>query len=402
MNKTVFAYSLIFSSLLSSSVFSKAYVDKTETLASGGTEYSFDTTVFSPTSYSDLNGKSESLESGEAFFSTDFLITGSYGFNNNLQASIGLNFRLTQSTGTYADEDKTLSATGFEALLAQIKYSFDPVRRLQYSLEFNYRQASYTNKFYTLAELPEVPDEMAIGEGVRELSAGLGFSFITESQNFFTGKFLFVQRDGDLSNEIFSELEFAIAWQYFALIAGVENIYSLNQDAFSDNPEDKPRLSRGSSRELNSINRSWTAPYLGMNIGLGDKWRLELLAKSRVTAASAYLGNEVLFNLVRRNSSKNEFAKKDAAFKEYRYEGSVTKVSKSKKALTIDMGLEDGIEKGSKIDIYFFDYLEGNTLVASGYAVRVGTTKAIVKITKKYTKEKLRAGLNAKAGLIRN
>jgi hypothetical protein len=196
-------------------------------------------------------------------------------------------------------------------------------------------------------------------------------------------------------------MEFAIAWQYFSMILGIENIYSLNQDAYSDNPEEKERLSRASSRDLNSINRSWTAPYFGVNVGLGDKWRMEFKSKARITSASSYIGNEVMFNLIRRNSKTNDFANKDASFKEYRYEGSVTKVSKSKRALTIDMGLEDGIEKGSKVDIYLFDYLEGNTLVASGYAVRVGTQKAIVKITKKYTKEKLRIGMNAKAGLIK-
>jgi hypothetical protein len=380
----------------------KSYVNKTETLNEKGTEFGINTSFFVPTQFSNFNGEVEDFEENEAYFRTDLLVDFKYGFTDQLQTSIGTNFRLVQARGTFDDEEKTLVASGLESISVQLKYSFLTVNRLQYSFEVNYRNATYDNEYFEVNEVPEVPESTAIGEGSTELSVGGGFTFMTEDQNFFSGRILYRNPGDKLSSEIFSEVEVAFAWEYFTALFGVENIYSLNQDAFSDDPENKPVLSRASSPEYNSINRSWTAPYFGINIGIGSMWRVEFKTVSKISGASTTLGNEFFLNFVRRNSKSKTFARKDAEFKEYQYEGSITKVSKSKRAVSVDMGLETGVGKGSKVDFYFFDYLEGNQLIASGYVVKVGASKSIVKITKKFSKQKLKPGIVARAGLIRD
>ncbi|MCO4754685.1 MAG: hypothetical protein KC478_09380 [Bacteriovoracaceae bacterium] len=69
--------------------------------------------------------------------------------------------------------------------------------------------------------------------------------------------------------------------------------------------------------------------------------------------------------------------------------------------MIIDAGLREGLEKGSKIDFYHFDYLGGNELIASGYIVKLGATKSMVKITKRYSKKRVEDGTLARGGLIR-
>ncbi len=390
---------LLFS--LSFGAVARSYINKTETLDEKGTEFGANTTFFIPTQFSNDNGEVEDFEENEGYFRTDLLLDFKYGFTSQLQTSIGANFRLVQASGTFDNEEKKLSASGLESIIVQLKYSFPMVNQLQYSFEVNYRNATYDNEYFEVSEVQEVPEATAIGEGSTELSAGGGFTFMTEDQNFFSGRVLYRNPGEKLSSEIYSEIEVAFAWQYFTMLFGVENVYSLNQDAFSDDPEEKPQLSRASSPEFNSINRSWTAPYLGINIGIGSMWRVEFKTLSRISGNSTVLGNEFLLNLVRRKSSSNNFKQFDAEFKEYQYEGTITKVSKSKRAVSVDMGLETGVDKGSKVDFYFFDYLEGNQLIASGYVVKVGASKSIVKITKKFSKQKLKPGVIARAGLIR-
>ena len=391
----------LISLLVSLQVGAAAYINKTQTLNAKGAEVGFITSYYVPTSYEDHDGQNHKFNEGESYMRADLLLLAKYGFTDRFEMNFGANFRQNAATGKYEDEDKTFSSSGLESGLLGLKYSFLMKKRIQYSFEASYRVATYSNKYYEQDDLPVVPEEIAMGEGSRSISAGFAFTFMSESQNFFTGRFLYRNPGREISNEVYSEIEGTIAWQYFALYLGVENIYSLKQDAYTNKEDEKPTLSTASSQDYNSINRTWTAPYIGMNIGLGSKWRAEFKVKSKLYGSSTTLGNEVSLALVRRNSKSNHFAKADSAFKEYRYEGSIIKVSKTKRAVSIDMGLETGVEKGSKIDFYLFDYLEGNKLIASGYVVKVGTSKAVVKLTKRFTKDKIKPGIIARAGLIK-
>ncbi len=54
----------------------------------------------------------------------------------------------------------------------------------------------------------------------------------------------------NLSSEIFTEIEAAMAWDYFALVAGVELVSSLGQDAYAGDPENKPQFGRGARQSI--------------------------------------------------------------------------------------------------------------------------------------------------------
>jgi hypothetical protein len=375
-----------------------SYVSKTQTLASGGNEIGVDTSVFVPTIHSDSRGDLIQFEEGESYLRADLEFLGKYGFTDSLQLTVGLRGRHIQSNETYETEEISLVASGVESGLVQLKYSFPMEKGLQYSMEANYRTAFYTNSDFTTGSKP---DHVVLGDGDSEVSLGGAFTMYTSSQNFFSASALYKNPAKHLSSEFHTEMEFAVVWQYFAMLLGVENVTSLNGDAYTTDPESKPAISSGSTNDFNSINRGWTAPYLGMNFALGSKWRLEFKAKSKIYGVSTDLGSEVMISLHKRNSSSKSFVQKDAAFKQYSIEGLVKKLSKKRTAAVLDIGLKDGIEKGMKIDFYHFDYLGGNQLIASGFVVKVSHSKSIIKITRRFSKLRVEEGTVARAGLIR-
>ena len=53
-----------------------------------------------------------------------------------------------------------------------------------------------------------------------------------------------------------------------------------------------------------------------------------------------------------------------------------------------------------KVDFYYFDYLGGNELIASGYVIKANSGKSMIKITRRFSKRKVGEKTIARAGLI--
>lgn len=374
------------------------YVPKSTTLYDGGSEILSRFTYFSSTDRIDDSGESVPFVDGENFSMMDLDLIGSYGLTNRLQVSAGLTIRRNASTVNYNGDEISLTTSGLKSGLVQLKYSFPNQDGLEIALEANYEPSFFTNEEYDGGE----PDKISLGDDGVSTSFGAAATLMSKSNNALSGRLLYRNPSSNLSSEIFSEVEGALVWSKFALLAGVENVTSLGQDAYTDDPENKPMINSGSSALFNSVNRSWTAPYVGMNIALGKMWRLEGKYQRRISGVSTDLGNGFIVTLARRASDPKTFQRIDAAFKEYTVEANVTKVAKSGNTVVIDAGMSAGLKKGSKIDFYHFDYTGGNKLIAAGYVVKLGAGKAMVKITKRYSKKKVEEGTLARGGLIQS
>lgn len=377
-----------------------SYVSKTQTLTDSGSELFFGMDYFQPSIHSNHEGTLVQFDEGESYQRADFNLLGHYAFSDHFQASVGLRLRYIVSTELIDNEDTLFTKSGVESTYVGFKYSFPMEDGIQYSFEANYRAATYTNDEFDSAT--EDRSTIVLGDGGTDVSLGLGVSFYSKSQNFLSSRFLYRNPASTLSSEIFSEIEGAIVWPSTALIMGIENVYSLNQDPYTSDTENKPEISNGSTSQFNSINRSWTAPYAGIHFSLGSKWRVEFKALAKMYGVSTDLGNIYTINLARRVSNSKSFQSKNSAFKEYRYEGSVQKITKKRSAVVVDMGLQDGLKKGDKVDFYHFDYIGGNQLIASGYAIKVSLRKSIVKITKRFSKLRVEEGTVARAGIFKN
>ena len=189
-----------------------------------------------------------------------------------------------------------------------------------------------------------------------------------------------------------------MVWKHVGLVAGVNGISSMNNDPFESVPEERPNLN-AQTRLYNSINREMIAPYAGINIALGNTWRVELRGSQVVSGTSTALGSIFGINLIRR-SEKSTTRLLDNKFKTYDLEATVTKVSPKKEFLEIDKGIADDITKGMRMDFFEFDYIGGNVLVASGIVVKTKSETAVVQITQRFNQKKeLKEGLIGRATL---
>jgi len=374
-----------------------SYVPPTQTLHKRGYQYGLGADMFTTSQIYDESGKKNELDSGESFHR--YQVDGSfqYGLVENLQIGFGARFRMNQSTFHDASGNEVNGVgSGLQSVATSGLYSFAPVGNLHYALEGIFRYTPYTNEVDTIRS----SDSLILGDDGNEYSAGLGVSYNWPNKNYLSTRVGYRRPGKDLSGEVYWQLEGTLAWKYLALIAGVDGISSLKNDAYTDDPNSKPRNNTGATALYSGVNREWITPYAGLNIGLGESWRLELKGSQVVSGRSTDLGTSFGINLIRRVDKIDPRKGLDQQFKTYDIEATVTKVSAQKGFLVIDKGISDDVQKGIMFDFFEFDYVGGNVLVARGVVVQAKASSSIVKITSRYnTKKELKEGLVARGSL---
>lgn len=378
-----------------------SYVAPTRILAKKGYQLGFSADVFRSTKRLDEKRDQVDYASGESFSRLQGEVFGSYGLTENLQ--IGAGVRVRQNVSSYfsqfTNDIKDETSTGVESTFFNLIYAFKPVNDLLFTLEGTFRMRPYTNE----QSFGTSDSALILGDSGNEYSGGVGVTYTSRSKNFFSGRLGYRDPGKDISDELYWQVEGAMVWNYVALIAGVDGITSLSNDPFNKEslilPVERPVYNRGSTLLYHGINRELISPYVGLNVALGSKWRVELKGAQVVSGASTDLGTSYGISLIRRVEEK-KVAKVDKAFKEYDFEASITKVSPKKTYVVIDKGLTDDVRKGVKIDFFEFDYVGGNILLASGIVTESKADSAIVKITILYNrKRELKEGVVARGSL---
>lgn len=377
--------------LLSSAVAAQtSYVAPTKVLAKKAYQLGVGGDFFNTTDRKDQDGDSVDFEDGEKFSRIQGEVQGHYGLTGNLQVGGGARFRQNQSTSlnTTTQENESETSTGVESTFFQLVYAFPAMDRVQYTLEGLFRYRPYTND----ETVGTNEGSFVLGDQGNEYSAGLGVTYNFKSNNFLTGRVGYRKPGDELSSEVYWNVEGALAWNYVALVAGVDGVSSMNNDPYKDDPR-KANYYTGETSLYNSTNREWIMPYAGLNFALGKKWRIEFRGAQVVSGRSTDLGTVFGVNLITRvNDTKGD--KPDSKFKDYDFEVNVTKVSPKKGYVVIDKGIADDVQKGMKIDFFEFDYVGGNILVASGTVISHKAESSIVKITHIYNaKKELKEGL---------
>ena len=270
------------------------------------------------------------------------------------------------------------------------------MERSRFSLEGWYRFPAYSNEIYVSGE----PDTIALGEGSREYAIGGSYSVMTKASNVLEASLFYRSPGEDISPEFLTTISYSLVGKRFALYGGYEYLKSTEDDAYTDDINSKPRVFQGVTSKYNSINRQWSAPFIGLNVALGKTFRIETRYTQVISGVSTDLGPRVLVSLVRRSERLgNDHTRRDAQFKEYSIEAVVEKISKSRKVVIINKGAAGGVEKGMKIDFYYFDFLGGNELIATGVVLKTKLNKSIIKIRKRYSKKRMEEGIVARGGL---
>lgn len=390
MRKIIPLLSLIMSSAFAQENYN-SYVPFGRLLKAKGYQLEGNAEIFSSSKRIGGNGESLSFNEGESFQRLQGSVMGYYGATNDLQFGVGIRFRQNQAKFFDNSNEVTATGTGLESTVASIKYAFKPVDRMHYVLEGMFRYRPYTNDEYVAGTSD--PEVLILGDIGNEISLGAAVTYAHPRNNFISVRAGYRMPGTDLANEIYWQVEGAMVWRYFALVAGVDGASTMGTDPF-DGKGNRPIYNTGGTYLYNSSKREWITPYAGMNIGLGDSWRVELRGSQVVAGNSTDIGTNYSISLVKR-SERADVVFVDTQFKTYDLEATVTKVSGKKELVIIDKGMGDDFEKGMKVDLFEFDYVGGNVLVASGVIVQAKTSSAIVRITQRYNKKK-----DIKEGLI--
>jgi len=363
-----------------------SYVPPTKILMKGGYQLGLSGDYFTSTSRIDRDGEELKFRSGEFFERIQSSIFGQYGLTENLQLGLGARFRQNRSStlNTSTEETDNETSTGLESTLVSAFFSFKPINRIHYSLEGVYRHRPFTN---------EENGGLILGDDGSDYLANLGVTYGFQGANFLTGKVGYRKPGIHLSHELNWQIEGALVWNKFALVAGVDGISSLKNDPYENDETERPLYNTGSTLIYNSSNREMIAPYVGFNIAIDKFWRIEVKG-SEVIKAQSFDKGRSLEILILKRIDKNRISTVDKKFKDYDFEASVIKVSPKKTLVTLDKGISSDIHKGMKIDIFEFDYVGGNILIASGVVIEVKAESSIVKIINYYnTKKELKEGL---------
>ena len=370
-----------------------SYLPLSTTLDKGGNEASVRGAYWVSQTRINSDGEEVPFQDGESFQRADVELLVKYGLTNHLEMGVGALYRQNASVKLVGTDEEALTSNGVKSGIFKFKYSLPREGRWQFAAEVNFLKDFISNT--------PGSDEFVLGDDGDSTSFGLSGAYRFPSMNFISGRVLYRNPSSALSSEIVSNIEYVLLWKSVSLVGGVEHVSSLNQDPYADEPSEKPTLNTGSTFLYNSINRSWTSPYVGFNFSIGDFWRVETRAQTRLNGISTDQGSAFSLMIARRKSNSKALEQKKSAFKQYTIDARVIKTTKSKTSVIIDVGLTQGLDKGSKVDFYHFDYLGGNELIASGYTVKVGTSKSMVKITKRYSRKQVEEGTVARSGLVR-
>ncbi len=393
--------SFFFFLFLSFQVFAQySYVAPARLLGDGGTEIRGEGRLWNSTQRLDANGESVAYEPGESFSYLEGMFAASYGATKELQLGIRATFR--QNTATIEEPAgsnrlETLSSSGIQSFGGEFKYMLEPVGNLYYALEGFYYHNPYSNK-------EKINNDnisnFLLGDDGGSFGVGGIVSYIHPNQNFFSVNVGYRRPGKELSPEIYWKAEAALAWTYVALVGGVEGVNSLNQDPYKTDPDNRPVFNSGGSSLYASLNRQYMAPYVGANIAFSKNWRVEGRYHSFIAQRAYDSGGMFTLALVKRLETDTR-AKIEGSFKEYDIEASVAKVSPKKQFVVLNKGLSQNVEMGQRFDLYHFDYVGGNVLLARGVIIQVNSDQSVLQLTTRFSnKHEIKEGTVAR-GMVK-
>ena len=346
-------------------------------------------TIFNTSGFYDNEGVEEEKVEGNEYRLIDVDLAISYGVSKSLELTAMGRFRQVSSTvGEEVTENSGPESLGIEA-----KYAFARIGNLRYAIGVHYRQTLYTNENY--ADTSAMPaDQVILGDSGSEYGVDVYMTY-AESPWKVDGKIGYSSPANNLSGEVNYKLEAMYRFNKLGLLAGVEGIYSLKNDEFTEEPGRKPIQTTGGTRLFNSVNHEKVAPYVGANYSF-DKFIMAVKGQTVMSGTATDKGNAITLAIGFNSDGVTPESVKVDSFKEYQVDGSVLKVSARSNFIRIDQGLSTDVEKGMKFDIYQTDYFGGNVLVATGIVYEIGAEWSIIKLVKKYKEIEIKPGFAAR------
>lgn len=398
--KIYFSFFLVWILMSSSLARTQSYEPLSYVLKDKNYQFKISETFFQTTGFFDNGRTSQAMPNGSSFNRLDSDLLFRKNATKTLEWGAFTKFR-SQTSAVTATNGTTYNTSkmGVESVGIILKHSLPPIERTRYALEAGGKMVTYSNPGFNIAD----PNgNLILGDDIHELFFGGSVSYEFVKKDYINAKIHYNYPLSKLSQEFKYQFEGALTWQKWAILGGAQGIYTLGTDDYGENPSAKPRQYTGATHMYNTVNREYIAPYIGVNWGFNERWRMETKVATLMMGQSYDKGNEITLNLIyNSNSTNNETSKKrDGKFKTYHIEASVVKISPRGKYLRIDKGLTHDIEKGMKADLFEFDYLGGNKLLASGVVMEVGADSSVVKILSVYQNVEIKVGHLVRLGEV--
>ena len=335
--------------------------------------------------YSDL-GETLKFSASDYFRKDDLLLNFAYGLGKSLDISGGVNLRMNSSK----TEDYNGSIFGVESLYFSSKYKMRPLGNFLFAWNIYYKTSLFSAPREASPTRP-----LALGDEGQEVGFDLIGSLKLSKSFALVSSGGYERPPSGLSSEI--PYQFGLLWEEkgWGVQAGLKGNFSLKQDPYSQDPENKPgiEIPDNSPSELyNSVNRSLMVGHIAF-MKYFERWGVGGSFEQVISGFSTDIGWGFGINLVWQSEGLSKRKRKKKKFKEYDLDATITKVSPRGGFAKLDKGYNQYIEKGMKMDIYESDFRGRNVLVGTGVVYETKPNWSILKIIKKYIDRPLKPGL---------
>ena len=373
------------------------YRPETSSLMPGTIRLEFKGSRFSAQGFYDEDGVESDLPEGAAFTKSDGEVLVRYGFGRNVEFFGGGRFRMVEASGsdpTEGEGDISWKTSGAESFKGGLKVFWYRGTAWSLSLEGSYAQSAYSREERTNAILDE-GDTFALGDAGRSVE-GLGHLTYLYSPGVLLSFTAGYRMTPDyLSSEIPYRTLLALYGNKWALTAGIDGAYSMEDDGYSDDLAARPMINTVVTRQFNALNSSKMRVFAGLGHLFGSV-RAGVEVGQIQSGVGMDKGFDAVFSLGWDLKSGRPGVSKSGLFKEYFGEAQVVKVSPRGKFLRIDKGSAQGVDKGKRADVFKTDFSGGNVFYASGVVYEAKADSAIVMLTKIFVKSKVEAGFTVR------
>ena len=367
---TLFALIFICSGQALASGISPSY----STLLKKSYRLQWDSRYFQSDSAINFAGVEEPFPLQKKFIRWDNDIGLSYGLNERLEPSVGIRYRFNNAP------EEGIHRNGVESFWFRFKYRIPLSPRFQLTADTRFGQTVHSK------DTPRTT--LLLGDPGNESEWGAHLTWFASPTLSLSLYGAYRKPPNQLSDEVPYSVK--LLWQKNnrGLSLGIDGLASLNTDPYvSESARDKLYFT-GGSRHDNSFNRQWLRPQATLYYALSPHWTIHLQAANTVYVRSGDKGMQFGLGLSWTSKGITPSEKKINRFKEYFITANVTKVSKRQRFVQIDQGLGADIYKGMKFDIYTSGFSKESSLLASGIVWQVESNKSIIRLTKRYNKNK--------------
>ncbi|MBC7538265.1 MAG: hypothetical protein H7281_05555 [Bacteriovorax sp.] len=330
---------------------------------------------FSKKSSFDETGAELVSTNANSFTVNDWMLKYTKGFYSDVEASFFGNFRSVSPE----PQSSISSHSGLESIGLEGKYLFLINKNFKNALGLRLRKATFSNSQYTPSTAPPT-DKVVLGDDGLEY----GLDYLVTYYDYHL-KYDFKLGYNKPSSYLSSEMLYNAAVIYYltkiSFITGIEGIYSLKNDTYTESPSLKPIISGGNSRLFNSINRQKTSLFAGAQYSFGN-FIVALRGETIFKARSSDTGNTISFNIRWENNQIS--TNTETRRQNYFAEGFVKKISTKGSLLKINIGSEKQLSKGDHVDIFNANDYAKSYPIATGTIFEVDSEEATVRINQKF------------------